>query len=533
MAGILGRTRQLFPSRHYRYNVVFPAESMSDATVETGIYRFILGRDTMPEAIAKEEGRAALHDPFAQHVLFGDEVPPLTLRDLLAILDASGITEQRCFVVADGGQILWTQATDDLERNFRLAVVCQRPGDAQPDLLISASTDIDSSENFLQVIGWDDAAGANQFYERRDGVWMWAGSGWDALRPDTRGRGPFDSHVNGALNMKELKLPWLHWHSSAAAFSDAVLAPADPLRNEAVWVRRSLADEFERTVVRPGIDRWTDSRFTKMTQGHVLTDLGDFFRQVLGTSTVNLVSSPTSYAAMRGGAAVPLPPTFVVDVDALLDVVGLGPALASPVVPADVYQAALSRFDVRLKAKRHEFAQDTHFVFVVPEPAFEDVQVLRMLMATGILTDRLAAAMLMVDFQNPIFSTRRMQLLQYVPPESERDAPEAFATTFIAAVEASPAAHTAGSAEHDLLGNWRVDAWATEYEQRIEAFATTVSALCATPDGFARVFDLAESRRREFRKRKLAEFRLTTPFTNVPESAPLLEFAPDGGIRPK
>ena len=91
----------------------------------------------------------------------------------------------------------------------------------------------------------------------------------------------------------------------------------------------------------------------------------------------------------------------------------------------------------------------------------------------------------------------------------------------------------AGSAEHDFLGNWRIDGWATVYEQRIEAFATTVSALCATPDGFARVFELAESRRREFRKRKLAEFRLTTPFTNIPESAPLLEFAPDGGVRPK
>jgi hypothetical protein len=507
---------------------------LSDATVETGnVYRFILGRDTMPELIAKEDGRAALRDPFAQHVLFGDGMSPLTLRDLLAVLDASGFTEQRSFVVADGGQIPWTEATEDLERNFRIAVVRQRPRDAQPDLLISASTDIDSSENFLQVIGWDDNAGANQFYERREGVWVWAGSGWDALLPESRGRGPFDSHINGALNMKELKLPWLHWHSPSAAFSDAALAPADPLRNEAVWIRRSLADEFERTVVRPGIDRWTRSRFTKLTQGRVLTNLGDFFRQVLGTSTVNLASSPTSYAAMRGGAAVPLPPTFVVSVDALLDAIGLELALASPVVPAEVYQAALSRFDVHLKAKRHQFAQDTHFVFVVPEPAFEDVQVLRMLLATGILTDRLAAAMLMVDFQNPIFSPRRMQLLQYVPATSERDAADAFATTFVAAVEASPAAQTSGSAEHEFLANWRLDAWATEYEQRIGAFASAVTALCATFDGFARVFELAESRRREFRKQKLAEFRLTTPFTNIPERAPLLEFAPDGSVRPK
>jgi hypothetical protein len=235
---------------------------------------------------------------------------------------------------------------------------------------------------------------------------------------------------------------------------------------------------------------------------------------------------------MQGGAAVSLPPTFVVDVDALLGVLGLEPALTRPLVPATVYRSALSRFDVRLKTERHEFAQDTHFVFVVPEPAFEDVQILRELLATGILTDRLAAAMLMVDFGNPVFSRRRMQLLRYVPAEAERDA-TAFARTFVAAVEASPAARTAGSAEHEFLAYYGIDAWRAEYAQRIEAFATAVSALCATPDGFARVFELAESRRREFRRRKLAEFRLTTPYTNIAESAPLLEFAPDGSVQPK
>jgi hypothetical protein len=524
----------MFPSRQYRYDFSFPADVAMDAVVEPGgVYRYILGRDTTPALVAPDEGRASLHDPFAQHVLFTDGAPPLSLRSLLEALDAAGIIEQRSFVVAEGGQFPWTEATDDLERNFRLTLVRQRPGEAQPDLLLSASTDLDSSENFLQVIGWDAVAGANQFYERRDGVWMWAGSGWDALRPDSRGHGPFDSHVNGALNMKELKLPWLHWHSPSAAISDTVLAPTDPLRYEAVWVGRSLADDFERTVVRPSVDRWTESRFTKLTRGGVLTHLPEFFRQVLGTSTVNLVSSPTSYAALQSGAGVALPPTFVVNVDALLGVLGLEPAFTRPVVPATVYRSVLSRFEVRLKAGRHQFEQDTHFVFVVPEPAFEDLQVLRMLRATGILSDRLAAAILMVDFQNPVFSTRRMELLRYVPDEAERDAPTAFATTFVSAVESSPAARTAGSVEHEFLVNWGIQAWVAEYQQRIEAFSTALSSMCAHPDAFAHVFALAESRRREFRRRKLAEFRLTTPFTNIKESAPLLEFAPDGSVRPK
>jgi hypothetical protein len=528
-------TRQSFPSRQYRYEFVIPPDVMMDAPSPGNVYRFVLGRDAMPVHVPKDEGRDTLHDPFAQHVLFGDGDPPLSLRTLLAKLDSAGITAQRSFVVADGGQIPWSAATEDLERNFRLAIVRQTPGDAQPNVLISASTEIDSEQNFLQVIGWDDKAGASQFYERRDGVWMWAGSGWDALAPDTRGRGPFDSHINGALNMKELKFPWLHWHSPSAAISNDVLAPGDPLRTEPVWVQRSLADDFERTVVRPGIQRWTDSRFARLTAGGVLKNLRDFFRQVLGTSTVNLASSPTSFAAMQGGADVRLPPTFAVDVDALLGTIGLDPVLAAPVVKATVYKSALERFAVRLKAKDHEFPQDTHFVFVVPEPAFEDLLVLEKLIDLRVLTARLAAAMLMVDFQNPVFSPRRIQLLQYVPDEAQIGAPAAFEATLVGAVRASPAAQTAGSAEQEFLANVDLgaDAWRTEYEQRIEAFATALSALCGTPDGFAQTFQLAESRRREFRTRKLAEFRLTTPFTNIPETAPLLEFGRDGTVRPK
>jgi len=531
------RTRQSFPSRQYRYNFVAPPGQLMDEPPVSAdnIYRFILGRDTMPVLIPRDEGGLKLRDPFAQLVLFGDVAPPLSLRALLSRLDAVGITAQRSFVVADGGQIPWNQETDDLERNFRLAIARQAPGDPQPDVLISSSTDIDSPTNFLQVIGWDNEASANQFYERRDGVWMWAGSGWDALSPDTRGQGPFDSHVNGALNMKELKFPWLHWHSPSAVISDEILAPADPLRTEPLWTGRSLADDFERTVVRPGIHRWTDSRVTRLTNGDRLTKLPDFFRQVLGTSTVNLASSATSSAAVDGGAEVRLPATFLVDVDALLGAIELDPAISVPVVKAEVYKAALERYEVRLRDAEHEFKGDTHFVFVVPEPAFEDVLVLEKLMAVAILSDRLAAALLMVDFQNSVFSARRMGLLQYVPDEARIGAATAFATAFVNAVQASPAARAHGSPEQEFLENWALpaDAWRTEYERRIEVFTSTLTAACATADGFAPVFELAESRRREFRKRPLAEFRLTTPSTNIPETAPLLEFDPAGTVRPK
>ena len=71
------------------------------------------------------------------------------------------------------------------------------------------------------------------------------------------------------------------------------------------------------------------------------------------------------------------------------------------------------------------------------------------------------------------------------------------------------------------------------FEDRIAQFVASVASTIDEPDCFARIFELAESRRREFRKRPLAEFRLTTPVTNIPEDAPLLEFADDGTVRQK
>ena len=101
------------------------------------------------------------------------------------------------------------------------------------------------------------------------------------------------------------------------------------------------------------------------------------------------------------------------------------------------------------------------------------------------------------------------------------------------AIGSAPDAGTPGTPEHELLANWNLpdSDWESEYARRIEAFMASVSARCATATGFTPVFQLAESRRREFRKRKLAEFRLTTPRTNIAEDAPLLEFAPDGTVR--
>ena len=154
-----GRTQQRFPSRQYAYGM--PGAFTQFALEQGKTYQFILGRDQAPRIISPEDGRGRLADPFAQLVLFSGDPLPASLQALLAQLDrlnadaGRGLPEQRSFVVADGGQIPWTEATDDLQRAFRLAITRQRTGGSEPDLLISTGTNIDSDDEFLQVIGWD------------------------------------------------------------------------------------------------------------------------------------------------------------------------------------------------------------------------------------------------------------------------------------------------------------------------------------------------------------------------------------------
>ena len=291
-------------------------------------------------------------------MLFGGQDLPLSLRTLLAHLDSldrNPLPVQRSFVVADGGQIPWTSETDDLQRNFRLVVTRHPAAGQHPDVMVSASTNLDSASAFLQVVSWDDELGAFQFYDRRDDSWIWAGSSWDALAPDSRGKGPFDSHVNGALNMKELKRPWVHWHSPAARILDSALAPDDPLAAEPLWVNRGQADEFERAIARPGIQRWTAARIERRTRDGRLTSLPEFMRQVLDTSTINLAASPLSQPALAGATTVPLPLTFFVNSDALIDVLDLDPALDIPRVSAAVYRDILRRYQVGITDGRFRF----------------------------------------------------------------------------------------------------------------------------------------------------------------------------------
>jgi len=536
-----------FPTRSYPYRrpavagdpaVEDDVDPASEVVLEPGrLYRFVLGLDPVPRIM---DDAARLRDPFAE-LLLGRNRFPLSLTALLAALDSvatepAGLPEQRCFLVADGGQIAWTQDTAGLNRQLRFVVARARGGDTQ--LLISSSTAVDSTTQFLQLLAWDPVNAVYNYYERRADTWLWAGDSRHALAPETRGRGPFDSHVNGSLVMKELRQPWNGWHSMSASIPDTVLAPDDPLRDEPLFRERVSAHLLETAVVRPGVERWNRARMAAASASDDgrFTDVGHFMRQVLDTTTVNLASSSQQSDQLDDGSTLVLPPTFFLNVEALLDSIGLAPNIGPIGVPGQLYRRSLERYDFRLTDGTFSRPGDSFFAFLVPEPAFEDLNVLALLLKERIIGRRFAACLLMVDFPNPVFSERRHRLLAYVPPAAMRvdgaaADPTDLEARFVAAVEASTP--EPGSAEDEFLANWSVPATTFEraFESRIESYFAQLTALAATEDGFDGWVRLAESRRREFRRRPLAEFRLTLPTTSIPPDAPPLAMRPDGTVQ--
>lgn len=480
---------------------------------------------------------ASLRDPFAQLVLSRQPLP-LDLRSLLAILDehnseSAGLPTQISFLVGEGGLIPWTPQSAAFDRGLRFVVargVTAPTSQRSWELFVSTAPPFDGSDIFLQVLSWDPIAGAFQFYERRDGSWFWAGSSWDALEPETRGRGPFDSHVNGSMVMKELRIPWLHWSSMSQSIPPEVFAPGDLTRTDPLYTGRSGGETLE-SIVKTGVDRWSRSRIDKVIGAGGIVDAPDrLLRHVLTTTTVNIASAPQPSAGPLDEKIL-LPLSFFFDAISLLDLIGLAPEIAGPpFVTRGRYLASAARIGLHLRDARQlppfDRPGDVFFAWAVPEPAFEDTNVLDHLIRRGCLSRKTAAAMLMVDFSNPIGSVARETLMQFVPtvPTLLADLEE----IIVRAAANTDAESPAGDFTRDLTiadGDW-----AGVYEARLAGLMAAVQTRLNDDAGLDDLMRLADSRRRAFRRHPLAEFDLSLPWTDTPNGASFLRLQPDGEV---
>ena len=485
------------------------------------VVRFVVGEDAQPHKMTKAEMEAELGDPFAT-LLLNQGVFPASGQALLDAIDQKvgpndrlGSRSQMSFVLGEGSQIPLPDATPSTNAGMRF-LVSRGSGSKGPDLIISAA---DPNETFLEVMAWDKKNKGFNYYRSVGGKgrWAFAGNSRHALSPPTKGKGPFEAHPSGNLIMKELRLPWVHWHSFTVDIFDDAFPQGDPRRKHAWFTNKLGAETCETAVVMPSITRWTAARFNQVIDGSGnVNDPARVVEQIVTSPTVNLASSSRE---SRGTGVVDLPPGFFVDFDGLTRVGLPGPPPLS--VSRAIYRQSLETFDFKL-SDGSGFAQagDTHFAFVVPERAFEDTETLVQAIDRGLITRRLAAALLMVDFPNPVFSARRANLFKHAPSNATiENSKSTYSEEYAQAIIAASAGTPAGSPEKEFVDRWEKAAKLPgRLGKELEKYYEATDQKLKSQDGFDDFVRLAESHRNRVRETPLFEFPLLFPVTNVPRA---------------
>ncbi len=513
-------------------------ETESQGLPDDRVFRFVIGEDERPVPLDAAAIDSEFGDRFAELVLKQERLPRTAEAVLAAITAAAPpgdpLLLHRFFLVGEDSQLLRKEGETEVPRSLRFLVACGHGADG-PDIIMSA---FNSAAGTVELIAWDHRAGGFNFYRTVDQstAWAFAGNSRHALTAPTRDNGPFESHKAGHFLMKELRVPWVHWHSPKARVVPAILD--DARLADHPWISQldgGGAYTFEDDVAKPAIRRWTRARVEALVGGRARETPRRILEQLLDTPTVNLITSTTESSAARSGAATELrlPETFFVDAAALEMVSAVrqpgepplpddAPALAAlapPAVGAAIYLDALDRFGFRLQHSAGFSRQgDTHFAFPVPERAFEDVDTLRQAIERGVLTRRLVAAFLMVDFPNPVFSPRRRSLLDHVPDEPFAGDPEGFAERVAEEIRRTPAASNERSPEHEFLARWDVaEPFFEAYDALLNPYYQAIDDRLTTQAGFDAFVLLAESRRQRTRKMPIAaEFSLLFPTTDIP-----------------
>ena len=192
------------------------------------MHRFVVGEDTRVRVLDADDAARELGDPFAT-VLLLRGVFPRTAGEVARALDRAvppgdPLRDGFFFLLGEGSQIPVTPPRPPSSGGCgSWSRAARGPG---ADILLSA---FHPDEGTVELMAWDRRQRRLQLLpDRRRQL----GLGVRRQLPPradapTQGKGPFESHLSGNFVMKELRLPWVHWHSLAANILPSVL-PAGP-----------------------------------------------------------------------------------------------------------------------------------------------------------------------------------------------------------------------------------------------------------------------------------------------------------------
>ncbi|KAJ0426754.1 hypothetical protein BJY00DRAFT_306749 [Aspergillus carlsbadensis] len=396
-------------------------------------------------------------------------------------------------------------------------------------------------------------------------AWIYQGSSWDAFDPQKAYLGPFNGHFNGAVVMKELQNPWLHWQSAAGSVHEC-LSPAQiehfktkpylSTSNLALGNTKS-ADHLE-TIVRRGVTAWNAQRIKhdfKNEDGSLRISPDNIPRWVahlLLTTTVNIHCGERAQPEDKDIVTVPPSHFFNKDVLAAYQPAAEiysdfdGISISREHYDSASEQLGLSRlkevtsFDnvpLRLQVILDQRSWEANSVELWADFDTQGALNFQNIKRTvSLMSAKLFNCLMMMDYWNPIYSWKRGTLMQYMPPSATLvNNTYSLDDDSIAALKQSPHASQESDVENvekeflDLYENYNL----ATMSSRVSRYAERVKERLQTAEGVFDYMLLAESRRRIYRPLPLNEFGLTLPFAlsySTRDSLPLKEMTESGTV---
>lgn len=266
----------------------------------------------------------------------------------------------------------------------------------------------------IELIVWDHVKKLFNFYEligtEKSAQWFYRGDSDDILTDNAllylNPQGPkFGStlrcsacHTSGGPIMKEIEFPYNDWWQVARPL---FFTPNTMSSEIAGWVQK-LGDASELSQsVKSGMARLEESpNYQKAKQRFSLQAT---LRPLFCETEINLESDLIPLE--QTSSLVQIPSASIVN-----------PSLAkSPLsIALSEYRQLLESFGMYFPETDHK---DADHAWLVPVKGYSDLVAIQNLVKSGVITEEFVADVLAVDFENPLFSLRRCELVQLIPSE--------------------------------------------------------------------------------------------------------------------
>ena len=448
---------------------------------------------------------------------------PTTLTGVLDALEADTKLKTNVFVVSEEGDLGKGKATP-----FRF-VLAVDTGDGKAEKLFFSvlGSGEGISEDFIEVMAFNDKKGVYVYYDIEDGRWVQKGDG-SMVKTDAPANGAAPAfacigcHTSGQPLMKELHDGWSNWSSTWFSMPD-------PGSEQALFKRLfskvKRADDLELLVI-AGTKASTKTRVDKGIKDKKVGALAKQLMCDIGEPSLIAAHSKNSKRIGKVETFSSMFPTSIV-LNNLLKTpsTGTGPQKGlDNVVNMNVPSITSMRMDSASYVKAIETIGqtiggqpgDAMFPMSSPEKSFADIAIVQDLVSRNLLDKDVIADVLMTDFTVSTFSEVRCDLAATLP--KNWTSVDDLRTQWIASLGTSTLRGAAGLKAR-LESKTDLDAHAAKVETYIKACSTRGSATAqADKDAYAvDVLTIMSQRRTEFAEQyeRIVESDMLLPGDNL------------------